>query len=49
MKRLRAFVVSVILAGSLAGCAVLEALGLKASAVVVCDKDGCRVEGHVHK
>ncbi len=49
MRKLRAFVLALVLAAGLSGCEVFKALGLTATATVVCDKDGCRVEGHVHK
>lgn len=49
MRKLRALLAALVLAGSLSGCGLLEKLGLKAEARVVCDQAGCRVEGHIHK
>jgi len=48
MTKLRAFLVALALVPCLSGCVLLEKLGLKGEAKVVCDADGCRVEGHVH-
>jgi predicted small lipoprotein YifL len=48
VKKLRSLLAAMVLASSLSGCGLLEKLGLVAEAKVVCDQDGCRVEGHVH-
>ncbi len=48
MKKLRAILAILALVTSLSGCGLLEKLGLRGEAKVVCDADGCRVEAHVH-
>lgn len=48
MRKTLALLIALTVAVGLQGCTWLEKLGLKAEAKVVCDEDGCRVEGHVH-